>query len=162
MHLNITLELFNLYFSIKFLNEDEWMIDPVMIADTYGPEVSLFLLYHYFSSINKYSLLISFKAFTKDLKTITMVFQGLDFVVDGGVRLAQSSTVVDMTKLPPRVLREGKVVICHLITPARCSNFKEVNTTLNDFRVQLQTGWYLKMIRKLLLKRISSLLPFEC
>ncbi|XP_058736749.1 uncharacterized protein LOC131609110 isoform X2 [Vicia villosa] len=57
--------------SIKFLNEDEWMIDPVMIADTYGPE-------------------------------------GLDFVVDGGVRLAQSSTVVDMTKLPPRVLREGK------------------------------------------------------
>ncbi|CAK8532649.1 unnamed protein product [Lathyrus sativus] len=60
--------------SIKFLNEDEWMIDPVMIADTYGPE-------------------------------------GLDFVVDGGVRLAQSSTVVDMTKLPPRVLREGKGTI---------------------------------------------------
>lgn len=59
-----------------------------------------------------YSLLISFIAFTKDLKTITSVFQGLDFVVDGGVRLAQSSTVVDMTKLPPRVLREGKVVIC--------------------------------------------------
>ncbi|XP_039683980.1 uncharacterized protein [Medicago truncatula] len=57
--------------SIKFLNEDEWLIDPVMIADTYGPE-------------------------------------GLDFVVDGGVRVAQSSTVVDMTKLPPRVLREGK------------------------------------------------------
>ncbi|KAK2413781.1 DHBP synthase RibB alpha/beta domain-containing protein [Trifolium repens] len=57
--------------SIKFLKEDEWLIDPVMIADTYGPE-------------------------------------GLDFVVDGGVRVAQSSTVVDMTKLPPRVLREGK------------------------------------------------------
>ncbi|XP_027186367.1 uncharacterized protein [Cicer arietinum] len=57
--------------SIKFLKEDEWMIDPVMIADTYGPE-------------------------------------GLDFVVDGGVRVAQSSTVVDMTKMPPRVLRQGK------------------------------------------------------
>ncbi|XP_045794716.1 uncharacterized protein YciO isoform X1 [Trifolium pratense] len=57
--------------SIKFLKEDEWLIDPVMIADTYGPE-------------------------------------GLDFVVDGGVRVAQSSTVVDMTKLPPKVLRQGK------------------------------------------------------
>ncbi|PNX92092.1 yrdC domain-containing protein mitochondrial-like, partial [Trifolium pratense] len=56
---------------IKFLKEDEWLIDPVMIADTYGPE-------------------------------------GLDFVVDGGVRVAQSSTVVDMTKLPPKVLRQGK------------------------------------------------------
>ncbi|RYR04949.1 hypothetical protein Ahy_B06g084764 isoform A [Arachis hypogaea] len=57
--------------SIKSLKEDEWMIDPVMIADTYGPE-------------------------------------GLDFVVDGGVRVADPSTVVDMTKIPPRVLREGK------------------------------------------------------
>ncbi|KAG4927291.1 hypothetical protein JHK85_053777 [Glycine max] len=58
--------------SIKFQKEDEWMIDPVMIADTYGPE-------------------------------------GLDFVVDGGVRVADPSTVVDMTKLPPKVLRQGKV-----------------------------------------------------
>ncbi|KAJ1378775.1 YrdC-like domain [Sesbania bispinosa] len=57
--------------SIKFLKEDEWMIDPVLIADTYGPE-------------------------------------GLDFVVDGGVRVAEPSTVVDMTKMPPRVLRQGK------------------------------------------------------
>ncbi|CAL0323004.1 unnamed protein product [Lupinus luteus] len=57
--------------SIKFLKEDEWMIDPVMIADTYGPE-------------------------------------GLDFVVAGGVRVAEPSTVVDMTKMPPRVLRQGK------------------------------------------------------
>ncbi|GAU13087.1 hypothetical protein TSUD_173870 [Trifolium subterraneum] len=62
--------------SIKSLKKDEWLIDPVMIADTYGPE-------------------------------------GLDFVVDGGVRVAQSSTVVDMTKLPPKVLRQGKVV-CYL------------------------------------------------
>jgi hypothetical protein len=43
--LNLTLELFYLYFSIKFLKEDEWLIDPVMIADTYGPEVSPFLLF---------------------------------------------------------------------------------------------------------------------
>ncbi|XP_028771337.1 uncharacterized protein LOC114728593 [Neltuma alba] len=57
--------------SIKFRNEDAWMVDPVMIADTYGPE-------------------------------------GLDFVVDGGVRVAEPSTVVDMTKAPPTVIRQGK------------------------------------------------------
>lgn len=57
--------------SIKFQKEDGWMIDPVMIADSYGPE-------------------------------------GLDFVVDGGVRVAEPSTVVDMTKMPPKVLRQGK------------------------------------------------------
>lgn len=37
------LEIFHLSFSIKFQKEDEWMIDPVTIADTYGPEVSHFL-----------------------------------------------------------------------------------------------------------------------
>ncbi|RZB59753.1 hypothetical protein D0Y65_042807 [Glycine soja] len=58
---------------IKFQKEDEWMIDPVTITDTYGPE-------------------------------------GLDFVVDGGVRVADPSTVVDMTKMPPKVLRQGKFV----------------------------------------------------
>ncbi|XP_057437298.1 uncharacterized protein LOC130729532 isoform X2 [Lotus japonicus] len=62
--------------SIKFLKEDEWMIDPVIIADTYGPE-------------------------------------GLDFVVDGGVRVAEPSTVVDMRKMPPKVLRQGKGPILH-------------------------------------------------
>ncbi|KAL2576011.1 hypothetical protein AAZX31_16G053000 [Glycine max] len=62
--------------SIKFQKEDEWMIDPVTIADTYGPE-------------------------------------GLDFVVDGGVRVADPSTVVDMTKMPPKVLRQGKGPILH-------------------------------------------------
>lgn len=41
-----------------------------------------------------------------------LVVQGLDFVVDGGVRVADPSTVVDMTKLPPKVLRQGKVVSC--------------------------------------------------
>lgn len=46
LFLNITnyFEIFHLSFSIKFQKEDEWMIDPVMIADTYGPEVLLFLL----------------------------------------------------------------------------------------------------------------------
>ncbi|KHN09934.1 Hypothetical protein glysoja_047183 [Glycine soja] len=62
--------------SIKFQKEDEWMIDPVTITDTYGPE-------------------------------------GLDFVVDGGVRVADPSTVVDMTKMPPKVLRQGKGPILH-------------------------------------------------
>ncbi|KAF2316397.1 hypothetical protein GH714_041738 [Hevea brasiliensis] len=33
---------------------------------------------------------------------------GLDFVVDGGVRVADPSTVVDMTVVPPRVIRQGK------------------------------------------------------
>jgi hypothetical protein len=50
------LGIFLLYVSIKFLNEDEWMIDPVMIADTYGPEVSPFLLHGYFSSVNNYKI----------------------------------------------------------------------------------------------------------
>lgn len=36
-------------------------------------------------------------------------FQGLDFVVDGGVRLADPSTVVDMTTIPPKIIRQGKV-----------------------------------------------------
>lgn len=57
--------------SVKCLKENEWMIDPVTIADTYGPV-------------------------------------GLDFVVDGGVRLAEPSTVVDMTVNPPKVIRKGK------------------------------------------------------
>ncbi|KAJ7974865.1 YrdC-like domain protein [Quillaja saponaria] len=62
--------------SVKCPKENEWMIDPVMIADAYGPE-------------------------------------GLDFVVDGGVRVADPSTVVDMTKIPPTVIREGKGPILH-------------------------------------------------
>jgi tRNA A37 threonylcarbamoyladenosine synthetase subunit TsaC/SUA5/YrdC len=35
--------------------------------------------------------------------------QGVDFVVDGGERLADPSTVIDMTGLKPAVLRLGKV-----------------------------------------------------
>ncbi|KAJ4959556.1 hypothetical protein NE237_026667 [Protea cynaroides] len=57
--------------SVKWPKEDEWMIDPVKIADTYGRE-------------------------------------GLDFVVDAGVRVAEPSTVVDMTGSSPIIIRQGK------------------------------------------------------
>lgn len=57
--------------SVKCPKENEWLIDPVVIADMYGPE-------------------------------------GLDFVVDGGVRVADPSTVVDMTVMPPKIIRQGK------------------------------------------------------
>uniref|UniRef100_A0A0A9G2M0 Uncharacterized protein n=1 Tax=Arundo donax TaxID=35708 RepID=A0A0A9G2M0_ARUDO len=35
-------------------------------------------------------------------------FQGLDFIVDGGVRIADPSTVVDMTGTYPTIIRQGK------------------------------------------------------
>ncbi|TYK05316.1 yrdC domain-containing protein [Cucumis melo var. makuwa] len=57
--------------SVKSPKENEWLLDPVVIADIYGQE-------------------------------------GLDFVVDGGVRVADPSTVVDMTITPPKILRQGK------------------------------------------------------
>ncbi|XP_043708492.1 uncharacterized protein YciO [Telopea speciosissima] len=57
--------------SVKWPKEDEWMIDPVIIADIYGRE-------------------------------------GLDFVVDAGVRVAEPSTVVDMTGSLPVIIRQGK------------------------------------------------------
>uniref|UniRef100_A0A2P2QQE3 Threonylcarbamoyl-AMP synthase n=1 Tax=Rhizophora mucronata TaxID=61149 RepID=A0A2P2QQE3_RHIMU len=57
--------------SVKSLEENEWMIDPAVIADMYRLE-------------------------------------GLDFVVDGGVRVAAPSTVVDMTGTYPKILRQGK------------------------------------------------------
>ncbi|XP_015893825.2 uncharacterized protein LOC107427927 [Ziziphus jujuba] len=57
--------------SVKSLKENEWILDPVVIADTYGPE-------------------------------------GLDFVVDAGLRIADPSTVVDMTVNPPKIIRQGK------------------------------------------------------
>ncbi|KAL3813897.1 hypothetical protein ACJIZ3_015165 [Penstemon smallii] len=60
--------------SVKSPKENQWILDPVMIADIYGPE-------------------------------------GLDFVVAAGTRIADPSTVVDMTKLPPRVVRQGKVIL---------------------------------------------------
>ncbi|XVE84159.1 hypothetical protein DITRI_Ditri16bG0147400 [Diplodiscus trichospermus] len=57
--------------SVKWPKENEWMIDPVVIADIYGAE-------------------------------------GLDFVVDGGIRVADPSTVVDMTGPYPKIVRLGK------------------------------------------------------
>lgn len=57
--------------SVKYLSEDEWILDPVIIADIYEP-------------------------------------QGLDFIVDGGVRIADPSTVVDMTGSYPTIIRQGK------------------------------------------------------
>ncbi|KAL6139426.1 hypothetical protein ACLB2K_057730 [Fragaria x ananassa] len=57
--------------SCKCPKENEWILDPVVIADTYGPE-------------------------------------GLDFVIDGGLRVADPSTVVDMTVFPPKIMRQGK------------------------------------------------------
>ncbi|XP_068655680.1 uncharacterized protein [Aristolochia californica] len=57
--------------SVKWPTQDAWMIDPVIIADTYAPE-------------------------------------GLDFVVDGGIRIADPSTVVDMTGSSPTIIRQGK------------------------------------------------------
>ncbi|CAN4079098.1 unnamed protein product [Withania somnifera] len=57
--------------SVKSPKENEWMLDPVIIADVYGQE-------------------------------------GLDFVVDAGIRVADPSTVVDMTASTPRIIRQGK------------------------------------------------------
>ncbi|GLT69838.1 hypothetical protein SLA2020_419560 [Shorea laevis] len=57
--------------SVKSPTENEWMIDPVVIADIYEPK-------------------------------------GLDFVVDGGKRVADPSTVVDMTGANPKIVRQGK------------------------------------------------------
>ncbi|KAE8810625.1 hypothetical protein D1007_12550 [Hordeum vulgare] len=57
--------------SVKNLTEDEWILDPVTIADIYEP-------------------------------------LGLDFIVDGGARIADPSTVVDMTGSYPTIIRQGK------------------------------------------------------
>ncbi|EHA8589551.1 putative YrdC family protein [Cocos nucifera] len=57
--------------SVKWPEKDQWMLDPVIIVDTYEPE-------------------------------------GLDFVVDGGVRVADPSTVVDTTGAYPKVIRQGE------------------------------------------------------
>ncbi|XP_073305548.1 uncharacterized protein [Primulina huaijiensis] len=59
--------------SVKSPKDNEWILDPVVIADVYGPE-------------------------------------GLDFVVDAGMRIADPSTVVDMTGSSPQIIRHGKVV----------------------------------------------------
>ncbi|KAL4577110.1 hypothetical protein LXL04_013213 [Taraxacum kok-saghyz] len=57
--------------SVRSPVENQWIIDPVLIADAYGQE-------------------------------------GLNFVIDAGVRVANPSTVVDMIKIPPTIIRQGK------------------------------------------------------
>ncbi|XP_051117484.1 uncharacterized protein LOC127242126 [Andrographis paniculata] len=57
--------------SVKSPKEDEWILDPVVIGDVYGPE-------------------------------------GLDFVVAAGIRVAEPSTVVDLTGSLPKIIRQGK------------------------------------------------------
>lgn len=57
--------------SVKCPTKDQWLLDPVIIADTFEPE-------------------------------------GLDFIVDGGLRVADPSTVVDMTGSSPTLIRQGK------------------------------------------------------
>lgn len=71
--------------------DDEWMIDPAVIADIYGASMSQ---------------------------------EGVDFVVDGGVRLADPSTVVDMTGSEPILLRKGKGSLFEWMLP------KEFEVTL--------------------------------
>ncbi|OIW02969.1 hypothetical protein TanjilG_13609 [Lupinus angustifolius] len=101
--------------SIKFLKEDEWMIDPVMIADTYGPEKVVNQVLKSSLSFKRASLNVMVRLLLSDQEVIGSNLRnnfsacgGLDFVVAGGVRVAEPSTVVDMTKMPPRVLRQGK------------------------------------------------------
>lgn len=64
--------------------DDEWIIDPVVIADIYGA---------------------------------SMGQEGVDFIVDGGVRVADPSTVVDMTGSEPILLRKGKGVCYDWMLP---------------------------------------------
>ncbi|KAH7421334.1 hypothetical protein KP509_13G051500 [Ceratopteris richardii] len=61
--------------SVRRPADDDWLLDPAIILDTYG------------ASEGK---------------------EGLDFVVDGGLRIADPSTVVDLTGAIPVLLRRGK------------------------------------------------------
>eukprot|EP00252_Welwitschia_mirabilis_P015187 TRINITY_DN3341_c0_g2_i2.p1 TRINITY_DN3341_c0_g2~~TRINITY_DN3341_c0_g2_i2.p1 ORF type:complete len:239 (-),score=35.40 TRINITY_DN3341_c0_g2_i2:8-724(-) len=56
-------------------SENDWILDPRVIADTYGS---------------------------------TPGREGVDFVVDGGIRVANPSTVVDLTGTEPALIRKGK------------------------------------------------------
>lgn len=86
--------------SVRRPADDNWLLDPVIISDTYG------------ASEGK---------------------EGVDFVVDGGVRIADPSTVVDMTGTKPTLLRRGKGVVedWMLMEPVSSteapSNFATVN-----------------------------------
>lgn len=88
------------YDSVKGPKENEWMIDPTAIGDIYGPEVYITLTQ---SQRVK-------KLFGCSTLCFCFLLQGLDFLVDGGIRVAKPSTIVDMTGPYPKVIREGKVI----------------------------------------------------
>ncbi|XP_019098222.1 PREDICTED: uncharacterized protein LOC104773496 isoform X1 [Camelina sativa] len=89
--------------SVKGPKENEWMIDPTAIGDIYGPEVYIYIY-------NSHSVPASRESSSFGCSTLCFGFllQGLDFLVDGGVRVAEPSTIVDMTGPYPKVIREGK------------------------------------------------------
>lgn len=45
------------------------------------------------------------------MNSLDNLYQGVDFIVDGGVRVADPSTVVDLTGSSPRIIRQGKVIV---------------------------------------------------
>lgn len=104
----IIIRLFGMLGSTKPKRFSNWLYSLLLL----GFIAFNLLIFHQEGREAKMCLTSCFGGFTKALKTFILVVQGLDFVVDGGVRVAEPSTVVDMTKVPPRVLRQGKVVIC--------------------------------------------------
>lgn len=88
--------------------DDNWLLDPIIISDTYGAsegkEVCSFAAYCHSSSCDKFG-----KGKIEDAILEWCCCQGVDFVVDGGLRFADPSTVVDMTGTKPLLLRRGKV-----------------------------------------------------
>lgn len=86
--------------SVKGPKENEWMIDPTAIGDIYGPEVFIALTHSQWLK----------KIFPCSTLCFGFLLQGLDFLVDGGVRVAEPSTIVDMTGPYPKVIRQGKVI----------------------------------------------------
>lgn len=126
--------------SVKSLEEDEWILDPAVIADTYGPEVLVCLMTKRYQKIRYLCiyhgiLLVSILGFGTRRSwgqphqglpfclaffcfiiflacefTLLNLYQGLDFIVDGGVRVADPSTIVDMTGSSPLMVRQGKVI----------------------------------------------------
>ncbi|CAM6092215.1 unnamed protein product [Calypogeia fissa] len=88
--------------SVKRPADDEWMLDPVIISDTYGASDGR---------------------------------EGLDFVVDGGIRVADPSTVVDMTGAKPVLLRPGKGIVedWMLMEAHDSSELQEVGGRINPY-----------------------------
>ncbi|CAM6086165.1 unnamed protein product [Calypogeia fissa] len=61
--------------------------------------------------------------------------EGLDFVVDGGIRVADPSTVVDMTGAKPVLLRPGKGIVedWMLMEAHDSSELQEVGGRINPY-----------------------------